>query len=494
MHIELPSDELLLGGAILLIAGVLGAGLADRLRMPSLLLFLGIGMAIGDDGFDLISLSDPELTQALAIAALVVILYEGGVGLRLGEVRRIAAPALSLATVGVFVTGGVVALVAGPLLDVDTTTALLVGAVVASTDAAAVFAALRRVVIPRRIGTLLEVESGANDPMAVMLTVGLLAAWEGHPDAADWLVFGVRNLVGGVLIGGAVGWVGARVLERTRLASASLYPVLALGLAGLAYGAGAAAQSSGFLAVFVCGMVVGDRARGHRRAIVGFLQALASTAQIGLFLLLGLLVFPSRLDEEALGALGVAFVLVLVARPLAVWVSIAWFGFDRRELALVSWAGLRGAVPIVLATFPVTAGYPDGQLIFDVVFFVVIVSVLVQGFTLEPLVDRLGLAAEPPSLATVAEALPLDAPGADAIEIEVGSAAGVVGRRLAEVAPPLEARVAVVLRGGDVVVATGATVIEAGDRLVMFAPSSEGLLVALERWVADPTDVAPAPT
>ncbi|MET0903260.1 MAG: potassium/proton antiporter [Acidimicrobiales bacterium] len=486
MHFELPSDGLLLGGAILLIAGVLGAGLADRLRVPSLLLFLGIGMAIGDDGLDLISLSDPELTQALAIAALVVILYEGGLSIRLPEVRRVAAPALCLATIGVFVTAGVVALVAAPLLDVGTTTALLIGAVVSSTDAAAVFSALRRVVVPRRVGNLLEVESGANDPMAVMLTVGLLAAWEGHPDGIDWVIFGLRNLVGGLIIGVAIGWAGGLVLSRVRLAGASLYPVLALGLAGLAYGVGAAAESSGFLAVYVCGMVVGDRAPAQRRAVLGFLQALASTAQIGLFLLLGLLVFPSRLDEQALGALGVAVVLVLVARPLAVLMSIVWFGYRARGLALVSWAGLRGAVPIVLATFPVTVGYPDGQLIFDVVFFVVLVSVLVQGFTLEPLVRRLGLASEPASIETVAEVLPLDAPGAQALEIDVGSAARIAGHRLREVPPPLEARVAVVLRGSEVVVATGETVIEVGDRLVVFAPARPGLLLALQDWVADP--------
>jgi potassium/hydrogen antiporter len=485
LHIELPSDELLLGGALLLIAGVLGAGLADRVRVPSLLLFLGIGMAIGDDGLDLISLSDPELTQALAIAALVIILYEGGLSIRLPEVRRIAAPALSLATIGVFVTGGVVALAAALLLDVDRTTALLVGAVVASTDAAAVFSALRRVALPRRLGNLLEVESGANDPMAVMLTVGILAAWESQPDTVDWVAFGLRNLVGGVVIGVAVGWLGALVLSHVRLASASLYPVFALGLAGVAYGLGAAAQSSGFLAVYVCGMVVADRAPARRRAVLGYLQALASTAQIGLFLLLGLLVFPSRLDEQALGALGVAVGLVLLARPLAVLLSISWLGFNRRELALVSWAGLRGAVPIVLATFPLTEGYPEGQLIFDVVFFVVVVSVLVQGFTLAPLVARLGLGADPPSLATVAEALPLDAPGVDALEIEVGSAGRLVGRRLRDVPPPHEARVAVVLRGAEVVVATGDTAVEAGDRLVVFAPTRPDLRADLEAWVAD---------
>jgi cell volume regulation protein A len=491
VHFELPSDELLLGGALLLIAGVLGAGLADRLRVPSLLLFLGIGMAIGDDGLDLISLSDPELTQAFAIAALVIILFEGGLSIRLREVRRIAAPALSLATLGVFLTGGVIALVAAPLLDVDRTTALLIGAVVSSTDAAAVFASLRRVTVPRRVGNLLEVESGANDPMAVMLTVGILAAWEGSPDSFDWVVFGVRNLVGGVLIGIAVGWAGGLLLARVRLAASSLYPVLAVGLAGLAYGVGAAAESSGFIAVYVCGVFVAERAPARRRAVVGFFEALASTAQIGLFLLLGLLVFPTRLDEEALGALGLAVVLVLVARPLAVLVSVLWFRFNPRELALVSWAGLRGAVPIVLATFPMTAGYPEGQLIFDVVFFVVIVSVLVQGFTLAPLVARLGLRGDAPSLATVAEALPLDAPGTAAVEVEVGSSAGLVGCSLREVRPPHEARVAVVLRGDDVIVATGATLIEAGDRLVVFAPTRDELVPDLEDWVLEP-DAVPA--
>jgi potassium/hydrogen antiporter len=488
MHIELPSDELLLGGAILLIAGVLGAGLADRIRVPSLLLFLGIGMAIGDDGLDLVSISDTQLIQGLAIAALVIILYEGGLSIRLAEVRKIAVPALSLATVGVFATAGIVAWLAAPLLDVDRTTALLVGAVVASTDSAAVFSALRRVSVPRRLGNMLEVESGANDPMAAMLTIGLLAAWEGHAGAADWVVFGLRNLVGGILIGIVVGWLGALILSRVRLATASLYPVLALGLAGLAYGVGAGVRSSGFLAAYVAGMVVADRAPTQRRAVFSYLQALASTAQIGLFLLLGLLVNPSHFDEQVLGAFGVAVVLVLVARPVAVLLSIAWLGFDRRELTLVSWAGLRGAVPIVLATFPLTAGYPDGQLIFDVVFFVVIVSVLVQGFTLDPLLKRLGLEAEPPSLSSVAEALPMEAPGVESVEIEVGSTARIVGRPLSEVPPPHEARVAVVLRGEEVVVARGATLVEAGDRLVLFAPTRPGLLDSLEDWAADPSE------
>ena len=315
MHLELPSDELLLAGAALLIAGVLGAGLAARLRVPSLFLFLGLGMRIGDDGLEWISLADAELTQGMAVAALVVILYEGGLATRLPDLRRVAAPAVSLATIGVVVSAGLVAAVAGPFLGVDRTTALLIGAVVASTDAAAVFSALRNVPLPRRINHLLEAESGANDPMAVLLTVGLLEAWAGHADAMDWVVFGVRTLVGGLLVGAAVGWVGAVVLSRAQLASSSFYPVLAVGIGVLAYGAAAGLETSGFLAVYVAGVLVADRAPARRRAARRYLEALASTAQVGLFLLLGLLVFPSRLGDVALGALGVALVLVFVARP-----------------------------------------------------------------------------------------------------------------------------------------------------------------------------------
>ena len=493
MHFELPSDELLLAVGLLLIAGVLAAGFAARVQVPSLLLFLGLGMVIGDDGLNWISLSDAELTQGVAVAALVVILYEGGLGTRLPDLRSVAVSALSLATICVVVTAGVVSVVAGPLLGVDRTTALLIGAIVASTDAAAVFSALRGVRLPRRLNHLLEAESGANDPMAILLTVGLLEAWAGHPGAGDWVVFGVRTLLGGLLVGVVVGWAGALVLARARLLGASFYPVLAVGIGVLAYGAAAALEASGFLAVYVAGVLVADRAPSRRRSVRRNLEVLAATAQIGLFLLLGLLVFPSRLDEEALGALGVAVVLVLVARPLGVLLSIGWLGFDRRELAVVSWAGLRGGVPIVLATFPVTVGYPEGALIFDVVFFVVVVSVLVQGLTVGPLVRRMGLEEEPVPSTTVTEALPLDAPGVEALEIEVGSAAGLVGRALREAPPPHETRVAVVLRGEEVLVATGQTEVAAGDRLVVFGPTRPDLLQELQAWVAAPHVRSPSP-
>jgi cell volume regulation protein A len=483
MYHEISSDHLVLAGAALLLAGVVGAGIAERIRVPGLILFLVAGMAIGDDGLNWISLSDADLAQGIAVAALVIILYEGGLGTTWREVRVIAAPALSLATVGVVVTGGVVAGASALFFDVDGTTALLIGAVVSSTDAAAVFSVLSRVGMPRRLNHLLEAESGANDPMAVLLTVGLLATWEGQVTTADWVVFGVRQLGGGLAVGVVIGWVGAELLTRARLTSTSLYPVLGLGLGGLAYGAAAELHMSGFLAVYLTGMVVAARAPSRRRAVRTFHQGLASTAQIGLFLLLGLLVFPSRLDDQLLGALGIALVLVLVARPLAVVVSIGWMRFGPAELALVSWAGLRGAVPIVLATFPLTAGYPEGELIFDVVFFVVVISVLLQGLTAAGLARRLGLEAEPDVAASVAEALPIDAPGVEVLEIEVGSSSAVVGRSLLQSPPPLEARVAAVLRAVDVIVPTGATTLEPGDRLIVFGAAQPNLAGAVHDWV-----------
>jgi cell volume regulation protein A len=486
VQLSLPTDQLLFAGALLLLAGVVGAGVAERLRVPALLVFLGAGMAIGDDGLNLISLSDAELAQEIAVVALVIILYEGGLSTAARQLRPVLAPALSLATVGVLITAGVVAVAAGPVLDVDRTTALLIGAVVASTDAAAVFSVLRGVGLPRRLRHLLEAESGANDPMAVLLTVGLLAAWEGPVGPEDWAVFGLRQLAGGAAVGLIVGWCGAALLRHAHLTSAALLPVLGLALGGLAYGTAATVGTSGFLAVYVAGLVVAARAPAHRRAVRTFHEGLASTAQIGLFLLLGLLVFPSRLDAHAAGALGVAAVLVFVARPLAVVVSIGWWTRSARDLALLSWAGLRGAVPIVLATFPLTAGYPEGELIFDVVFFVVVISVLLQGLSMAPVARRLGMVEEVDPLASVAEALPLDAPGVGVLEIEVGATSLVVGRPLAEVPPPLGARVAVVIRDDAVIVPVGSTSLAPGDRVVVFGTAQPGLATAVEGWVADP--------
>jgi potassium/hydrogen antiporter len=471
MSAQLPADPLILAAALLLVGGVLGAGFADRLRIPGLLLFLALGMLIGDDGLALLRLNDPRWAQIGGAIALALILYEGGLTTKPGDIRRAALPAGLLATVGVMVTAALVAAGAHVLLDVPLATSMLIGAVVASTDAAAIFTVLRRTPMHRRLVAVLEVESGTNDPMAIVLTLGLLEWWTAGATTAALVAFGVLQLAGGVLVGVAMGVVGSWVLNRAELGTEGLYPVLALAVGGLGYGVAAFAGASGFLSVYVTGLLVGARVPRHRRSIRAFHDGLGNTAEIGLFLLLGVLVFPSQLPAVLLPALGIVAVLVLVARPAAVALCLAPLRYEPREMVLLSWAGLRGAVPIVLASLPFTAAYPDGELIFDVVFFVVLVSAAVQGGTVRWLASRLDLVQPGRAWAPVAEALPLDGVDAELIEVHITPDLFVAGKRIRDVPLPAGALLTVVLRGERTLIPTGSTRLEAGDLAVVAMPN-----------------------
>ena len=486
---ELFIDPLILGAAVVLAVGVVGTVLADRFRIPSLLLFLGLGMAIADDGLGLIRFDDARLAQNLSVLALVVILFDGGLSTRTSQLVAVVRPAAVLATIGVVVTAGVVAGALVLVFDTKPSTAWLIGAVVASTDAAAVFAALRRTSLPVRLHDTLEAESGLNDPVAVLLTVGLLAAQQQSVGVGDWLTFGIRQIALGILAGWLVGVVGAALIGRVRLTSIAAYPVLAFATAAAAYGLAVAAHGSGFLAVYLAGVVLSERAGRYRRALRSFQAGLASVAQVGLFFLLGLLVFPSELPDVAGEALFVAFVLAVVARPLAVAVSMVWFRWPRTHLAFLSWAGLRGAVPIVLATFPLTVGHADGRLIFNIVFFVVLVSALVQGTTLSRLAKALGLRAEAAASAAVIELSPVDTTSADIIDLELTSHAGVLDQPLHTIPLPGDARIALVTRGGQVIVPNGDT------RLLAGASSSSAPAAATSTPTRSPRGwtVTPAP-
>jgi potassium/hydrogen antiporter len=484
VNVQLPADGLILAVAALLALGVIGAGLSNRLRVPGLLLFLGLGMLIAEDGLGLVTLDNPLTAQAVGSVALVAILYEGGLTTKPRDFRIAAAPGLVLATFGVVVTAAVVAGVSWLLLDVEPVTAVLIGSVVASTDAAAVFAVLRRAPLPRKLTALLEVESGANDPMAIMLTIGALETLRRTPAASEWAAFALLQLVGGVLIGGAVAWLGSQLLSRSRLGAAGLYPVLATSVAGLAYGLAAAAGSSGFLAVYVAGLVVGARVPRHRRSIRTFHDGLASAAGIGLFLMLGILVFPSDLPAVAPAALGVTAVLVFVARPIAVVVCLVWFGYRWQELVLVSWAGLRGAVPIVLATFPLAAGFPEGQLIFNVVFFAVLISSALQGASVGWVARRLGLAGEGSVWSPVAEVLPLEDGALDAelVEVDITNDLHVAGRSLRQVPLPAGGLATTLLREDRALVPNAETVLLDGDVLLVAMPEKERAAERLVAW------------
>jgi potassium/hydrogen antiporter len=369
-------------------------------------------------------------------------------------------PGSSLSTVGVVVTAGVTALGAWWLLDIDLLTAAILGAVVGSTDAAAIFSLMRTSELPQRTGTLLRVESGLNDPLAATLTIGLVATAVGTVGLGDWVRFALLQPGAGVLIGVGVGWLGARALVRLRLAVEGFYP----------------------LAVFLTGVVLGARVPRYRRVILDFHEATATAAEIGLFLLLGLLVFPSRLPAVALSAVLVALVLTFVARPVAVWLCTLGQGFDWRERTAVSVGGLKGAVPIVLATFPLTAGIPGAAVVFDTVFFVTLVSLTVQAAAVVPVIRRLGLATSRSPGAALAEALPLRDLDLDLVELEVTAEMAIAGRPLREHRASDGMVVTAIVRGDRVLVPSGATVPKAGDVLLIATQRIEDALACCTEW------------
>lgn len=467
MSAELPVDGIILLGASLLLVGILIVGFSHRLRVPAALLSLGVGMVFGSDALGVVYVDDPEMVRNLSVVALVIILFEGGLTTKPSALREAGPPGFLLSTLGVVITAGVTALGVEAIFGLGWSTSLLLGAVVASTDAAVVFDLVRRAPLPRRLATILEVESGANDPVAIVLTVGLLATFENQTiGPAEWIRFGAWQLAGGLLVGLAIGLLSKWVL-RLRLRSEGLYPIVAAALAGLSYGAAASVSASGFLAVYITGLIIGATVPRRRRSIRNFHASLANGADIGLFLLLGLLVFPSQLPGVAAPALVVSGILIFFARPLAVLLSVLPFRLRWREQAVLSWTGLRGAVPIVLATFPASAGIPEGQTIFNVVFFVVLTSTLLQGTTTVALVRRLGLEAEVPAWQSVVEALPLDVPEIDLAELVVTPDLAIAGSLLGERPPPSGVLVIALLREGQSLLPTGQTVINDGDILLL---------------------------
>ena len=482
LEVSLAIDRPLLVGAALLVAGILVAGIGNRLAIPGALLFLGLGMLIGSDGLELVNISDAGMVQSIGVVALVIILFDGGLGTDADRLRRGLIPGLALGTVGVAVTAGVTAIGTMWLLGAPSRLAWLIGAIVASTDAAAVLPLLRRVKVPNRVADALRLESGVNDPIAVLLTVGLLSSWDAPSTASAWIGFGALQLIGALAVGTAVGWAGAWLLRRVDLGTGGLYPVLALGVAGLAYGAAVAVGASGFLAVYLAGIVLAGEAPRRRRSVQLFVGALSSGAEVGLFLLLGLLVSPGELSAVAGTALAVSAVLVFVARPLAVWLSLTWFDMSLREMAAVSWLGLRGAVPIVLATLAFSSGLPEAAVVFDVVFFVVLTSALVQGLTAMPVIRRLGLPAQEGPSGSV-EIMPLEDAGVDVAEVVVDADSSVAGRLLSDSGVPEGLLVSAIVRGDRVLVPRGSTRLLVGDLLVITTADQQYGSRDVKAWV-----------
>ncbi len=385
---------ILVAGA-LMAAGLAASLAAGRLRVPGLVLFLGLGMAIGSDGLGWIDFSDYRLARTIGIIALSLILFEGGLNAGFEALRPVLAPAVSLAVVGTLATALIAGLAATWLLNLSLLEGLLLGSIVASTDGAAIFALVRGSGLKRRVALSLEGESGLNDPLAVLLVIGLID-WIQRP-GYGWEDFGAllaREVGVGLAVGIVVGWLAVQALRRVRLGTEAAYPIATLATAAVAYGAAATVHGSGLLAVYIVGVVLGSFPFPARRAVLVFHQGLAGLAQVTMFLVLGLLVFPSQLGDVALKGTTLALVLVFLARPLATFLATIKAGFSGSERVVLAWAGLRGAVPMVLATFPVLAGVTRSHELFNVVFFAVLVSTLLQGASFEPLARALGVTAE----------------------------------------------------------------------------------------------------
>jgi cell volume regulation protein A len=458
---------LAVGSLVVLVAAV-ALRLAERLGLPSLLLYLALGVALGESGVG-VQFEDVELTQTLGVAALVVILAEGGLTTRWADVRRAMGPGIALSTVGVVVSVVVTAAIAVALLDLRWSFALLLGAVVSSTDAAAVFATLRRLPLPRRMVAALEVESGLNDAPVILLVAVLADRLTGGHPAPWWgtLLEVLAELAGGALVGVLLGAAGAWLLRRSALPLSGFYPLATLALCVLAFASADLAHTSGFVAVYLCGLVLGNAPLPHRSASIGFAEGMASLAQIGLFVLLGLLASPDRLLDALGPALLVGGALLLVARPLSVLVSLAPFRIPWPQLAFVSWAGLRGAVPIVLATFPLTADVPGATFVFDTVFVLVVVFTLVQGRSLPWVARALGIAAPVTPREVQVESAPLEELDAELMQLTVPAGSRLHGVYLPELRLPEDAAVVLIVRDGRSFVPDETTRLMRGDQALL---------------------------
>uniref|UniRef100_UPI003EB9E91B potassium/proton antiporter n=1 Tax=Streptomyces tabacisoli TaxID=3156398 RepID=UPI003EB9E91B len=461
-------NQLLLVSALVLLIAVAAVRISSRSGLPSLLLYLGIGIAMGQDGIGNVSFSNAEMTQVIGYAALVVILAEGGLGTKWKEIKPALPAAVALSLVGVAVSVGVTAAGAHYLVGLDWRPSLIIGAVVSSTDAAAVFSVLRKVPLPARITGVLEAESGFNDAPVVILVVAFSAT---GPVEHWYVLIGeiALELAIGAAIGLAVGWLGSYGLRHVALPASGLYPIAVMAIATVAYAAGAMAHGSGFLAVYLAAMVMGNAKLPHWPATRGFAEGLGWIAQIGMFVLLGLLVTPHELADDIVPALLIGLVLTMIARPLEVLISLLPFRMRWQEQALMSWAGLRGAVPIILATIPMVTGVADSQRIFNIVFVLVVVYTLIQGPTLPWLARKLNLGDDAEAADLGIESAPLERLRGHLLSVSVPKGSRMHGVEVGELRLPKGASVTLVVRDGESFVPGPTTVLRLGDELLVVA-------------------------
>jgi cell volume regulation protein A len=460
---------LLISCAVLLLS-ILAVRLTARTRLPALLIYLAVGLLLGEAGFG-IEFEDYGLTADLGLVALAIILAEGGITTRWSTIRPALPFATVLATFGVLTSVAVVATASVYGLGMDWRTAVILGSAVSSTDAAAVFSVLRRLPLRPRVVSALEAESGLNDaPVVVLVLLASSDAWE-EASVLGAIGLGLYQLVAGAALGLVLGWAGSRLLARVALPTIGLYPLATVALALSVFGVATALQASGFLAVYLTGLLLGNARLPHRRAVLGFTSSLTLLSEAGLFILLGLLASPRRLPDALDEALIVGAVATLLARPLAVALSAAPFRMPWREQTFLAWTGLRGAVPIVVAVIPVTQGLPAAERILDVVFVLVVVGTALQAPTLPWVGRRLGLTIAAPPVEVDVDNAPLSQLRADLLQITVPPGSKLAGVYLPELRLPEGVIVAFVVRNGRSLQPTEHTVLRVGDEVLLVTPT-----------------------
>lgn len=472
----LTTAGLLVLAGLLLLVSVLFSRASPRFGIPVFLLFMLVGMLAGSEGPGGIAFEDYRLGFRIGTIALALILFDGGLNTSLGTFRRALAPSLVLATLGVAGTATLVA-VGAHLLGIPWPVAFLIGAVISSTDAAAVFSVLRGsgLQLRERVGTTLELESGLNDPMAVILTLALTTSMAaGTTPGVDLLLEVVLQLGIGTAFGLAVGFTGRHLLRWSRPSAGGLYPVFTLAITLVAFGLPTLLNGSGFLAVYLAGVVLGNGELPYQAGLRRFHDAVAWCGQVTMFLMLGLLSFPSRIVEVAWSGTLLALLAAFVARPLVVMLCLAPFRYRWRDTLFISWVGLRGAVPIILAIFPVLAGVPGAETVFDIVFCVVVVGAFLPGATVAWAARRLGLATEgPPVPGALLEISSRQPMAEQVVSFFIEPALPVCGASLADIPFPPRAAAMLIVRGTELVAGRGDVILEPGDHVYVVCPPED---------------------
>ena len=474
---QFTTDVIVLLVGIFLLSGVLMTKLSARAGVPALILFMILGMVLGSDISGIIHFTNAKMAQMVGVFALIIILFEGGLQTQWKHVRPVLGGSAVLATVGVLITTSVVAIAAYYVLNIGWLEAFLLGSIVGSTDAAAVFSVLSGQNIKQKLTSTLEAESGTNDPMAMFLTI-VFIEWILMPDISPWSLAGMflMQMGLGTLFGFGLGYIASKTMNKIKLDASGLYAVLSAGFAIFIYSLTAVLGGSGLLAVYIAAMIIGNRELTHSHSIFSFHEGFAWLMQITMFVILGLLVFPSELAQWDLiwKGLVLSFILIAVARPLAVFVSTIFFPYSTKEKWFMSWAGLRGAVPIVLATFPMLAGIENSTLYFNVVFFIVLSSALLQGSTIPYVAKLLGLNGPPvPKRIHTLELVSMDRANAEMLEFEVSEGSPFAGQLVQTIGLPEKTVISAIIRQGNLVMPTGATKLNKQDVLYILTAKEQ---------------------